>query len=149
MGKTYSRTFSVGLQVGFYPRGTSRDSGHSFAGIFPSPSKHDATVGDYFDVLATNDISSVGAQPMDATGTGINFRLDSHPTKHFHRSHRKGSQMSREGQSTAAAETDAAGSILPRAPHGVRGDGGGIFLTSGEQFPSNQPIHCSLHGTFR
>jgi hypothetical protein len=59
----------VGLQVDFYARGTSRDSGHSFAGIFPSPGKHDATVGDYFDVLATNDISSVGVKPIDATGT--------------------------------------------------------------------------------
>jgi hypothetical protein len=47
----------------------------------------------------SNDISSVGVQPIHAAGTWINFRLDSHPTNHFHRSHRKGSQcLARDNQ---------------------------------------------------
>ena len=116
MGKTYSRTFSVELQVDFYPRGTSRDSGHSFAGIFPSPGKHDATVGEYFDVRTTNDISSVGVQPIDATGTCINFRLDSLPTNHFHRSHRRGRKcLARDNQRLLRRLTRLAASC-----HGLR-----------------------------
>jgi hypothetical protein len=52
-------------------------------------------------------------------------------------------------QSLTAAEADAACSIPPRAAHGVTGDSCGIFLASCEQFPSDQPIHCSLRRTLR
>ena len=48
-----------------------------------------------------------------------------------------------------AAEIDAARSIPPGAPHGVRRDRRGIFLASGEQFPSKQPAHRSLRRTLR
>ena len=49
-----------------------------------------------------------------------------------------------EEQSRAAVVTDAACSIPPRAPHAVTRDCGSILLAGGEQFPSNQPTHCSL-----
>ncbi len=52
-------------------------------------------------------------------------------------------------QSLSAAETDAACSIPPRSPHGIRRDSCGIFLASGEEFPSDQPTHRSLRRTLR
>jgi hypothetical protein len=54
-----------------------------------------------------------------------------------------------EAQSLTAAETDAACSIPPRAPHGVTRNSCSIFLASGEQFPSDQPTHRSLRRALR
>jgi hypothetical protein len=57
------------------------------------------------------------------------------------------SVIQKEISLTAAA--DAACSIPPRAPHGATRDSCGIFLASGEQFPSDQPTHRSLRRTLR
>lgn len=54
-----------------------------------------------------------------------------------------------EKQSLTAAETDAACSIPPGAPYGVARDSCNIFLTSREQFPSDQPTNRSLRRTLR
>src|SRR6266404_576388 len=54
-----------------------------------------------------------------------------------------------EERSLTAAETDAACSIPPRAPHGVTRDCSSIFLAGGQQFPSDQPTHRNLRRTLR
>jgi hypothetical protein len=54
-----------------------------------------------------------------------------------------------EEQSLTPAETEAACSISPGAPHGVTPDSCSIFLARGEQLPSDQPTHRRLRRTLR
>ena len=49
----------------------------------------------------------------------------------------------------AAATRGASSGLPPGTQDGVAGCGSGIFLANGQKFPSDEPAHCRLHGSFR